>query len=126
MGTNNNKLFSNFIALSVVQGTNFLLPLVVMPYVIKKIGADGFGVVAVAQVCMLYLSTIADYGFNLSATRDIALYKDEDAKISKIFFINDVLSCCVGLKTIIIHCWKILTHKGKNFFFKLFFYHFVL
>jgi polysaccharide transporter, PST family len=87
MGTNyNNKLRSNFIALSIVQGTNFLLPLLVMPYVISRIGADGFGVIAVAQVCMVYLSTIADYGFNLTATRDIALYKDDPSKISTIFF----------------------------------------
>jgi polysaccharide transporter, PST family len=81
-----NKLLSNFIALSIVQGTNFLLPLLVMPYVINKIGAGGFGIIAVAQVVMVYLSTISDYGFNLTATRDIALYKDDHLKISKIFF----------------------------------------
>lgn len=87
MGTNSNsKLFSNFIALSIVQGTNFLIPLLVMPYVINKIGACGFGVIAVAQVFMIYLSAISDYGFNLTATRDIALYKNDHDKISKIFF----------------------------------------
>ncbi|MEP6750885.1 MAG: oligosaccharide flippase family protein, partial [Bacteroidota bacterium] len=86
MGINNNKLVSNFISLGIVQGTNFLLPLLVMPYLINKIGADGFGVIAVAQVLMTYLSTISDYGFNLTATRDIAFYKDDTAKISKIFF----------------------------------------
>ena len=87
MNTNyKKKLFSNFIALSIVQGTNFLLPLLVMPYVINRIGAAGFGVIAVAQVFMIYLSTISDYGFNLTATRDIALYKDDHLKISKIFF----------------------------------------
>ena len=83
---NNSKLFSNFIALSIVQGTNFLLPLLVMPYVIYRIGADGFGVIAVAQVVMIYLSTISDYGFNLTATKDIALHKNDPLKISKIFF----------------------------------------
>jgi len=83
---NNGKLFSNFIALGIVQGTNFLLPLLIMPYVISKIGADGFGVVAVAQVLMIYLSSISDYGFNLTATRDISLCKNDDAKLAKIFF----------------------------------------
>jgi polysaccharide transporter, PST family len=87
MGINyNNKLFSNFVALSIVQGTNFLLPLLVMPYVISRTGADGFGAIAVAQVFMIYLATISDYGFNLTATRDIALYKDDHVRISKIFF----------------------------------------
>ncbi|MEO5591782.1 MAG: oligosaccharide flippase family protein [Chitinophagaceae bacterium] len=87
MGTNyNRKLFSNFIALSIVQGTNFLLPLLVMPYMISKIGADGFGVIAIAQVMMIYLSAIADYGFNLTATKDIVLHRDDQLKISRIFF----------------------------------------
>ena len=86
MATNQRgKLFSNFLALGVIQGTNFLLPLLVMPYVIKRIGADGFGIVAVAQVVMLYLSTFSDYGFNLTATRDISLHRHDNKKISKIF-----------------------------------------
>ncbi|MEO6490732.1 MAG: oligosaccharide flippase family protein [Ferruginibacter sp.] len=87
MATNNNKkLFTNFIALSIVQGTNFLLPLLVMPFVIKRIGADGFGVVAVAQVVMIYISTLSDYGFNLTATRDVALFNQDHQKTSQIFF----------------------------------------
>lgn len=81
-----NQLFSNFISLSIVQGTNFLLPLLVMPYVISKIGADGFGIVAVAQLVMIYCSVISDYGFNLTASRDIALYQEEPLRTSQLFF----------------------------------------
>jgi len=79
------KLLSNFIALGIIQGANFVLPVLVMPFVIPKIGADLFGVVSVAQVVMIFLSTISDYGFNLTATRDIAFYKDDKEKISRIF-----------------------------------------
>jgi PST family polysaccharide transporter len=81
------KLLSNFISLSIIQGTNFLLPIIVMPFVIKKIGTEGFGVISVAQVLMIYLSAISDYGFNLTATRDIALFKSDTPRISKIFFV---------------------------------------
>ena len=70
------RLFSNFFALSIIQGTNFLIPLLVMPSVISRIGVSGFGVISVAQVVMVYLSTISDYGFNLTATRDVALSKE--------------------------------------------------
>jgi polysaccharide transporter, PST family len=81
----NRRLISNFISLTIVQGTNFLLPLIVMPFVIRWVGAAGFGVISVAHVVMVYLSTIADYGFNLTATRDLALHKTDGLKISKIF-----------------------------------------
>jgi PST family polysaccharide transporter len=79
------KLFSNFISLGIIQSANFILPLFVMPYVIRKIGVDSFGSVSIAQVLMIYLSTITDYGFNLTATRDIALNRSDSQKISKIF-----------------------------------------
>jgi polysaccharide transporter, PST family len=87
MGMNyNRKLFSNFISLSIVQGINFLIPLLVTPYVISKVGVDGIGVIAIAQTVMIYLSTITDYGFNVSATKEIAQYKNDRIKTSKIFF----------------------------------------
>jgi Membrane protein involved in the export of O-antigen and teichoic acid len=82
----NRKLFSNFISIGLVQGINSFLPLLVMPFVISKIGADGFGVVVVAHVVMIYLSSVSDYGFNLTATRDIALHKQDNLSVSKIFF----------------------------------------
>jgi polysaccharide transporter, PST family len=79
------KLLSNFIALGIIQGANFVLPILVMPFVIRKIGADLFGVISVAQVVMIFLSTVSDYGFNLTATRDIAFFKEDNEKISRIF-----------------------------------------
>ncbi len=82
----NRKLFSNFISLSIVQGINFLIPLLVTPYVISKVGIDGIGVIAIAQTVMIYLSTITDYGFNVSATKEITQNKNDRLKTSKIFF----------------------------------------
>lgn len=79
------KLFSNFAALSIIQGANFVLPILIMPVVIRRIGADHFGVISVAQVVMIFLSTLSDYGFNLTATRDIALYKADKERVSRIF-----------------------------------------
>ncbi len=55
-----------------MQGTNFLLPVLVMPFVINRIGADGYGIVAVAQVVLLIFCTVSDYGFNLTATRALS------------------------------------------------------
>jgi PST family polysaccharide transporter len=86
MSTSQKRLFSNFYSLGIIQGTNYLLPLLITPYVIMRIGADGFGVVAVAQVVMTFLQTISDYGFNLTATRDVSLNRDNPEKLSRIFY----------------------------------------
>ncbi|MES1224805.1 MAG: oligosaccharide flippase family protein [Bacteroidota bacterium] len=81
-----NKLIWNFFSLGVVQAMIALLQLIVIPHVIKKIGIDGFGVVAVAQVVILYLSVFTDFGFNQTATREVSLYRSDRQRISKIFF----------------------------------------
>jgi polysaccharide transporter, PST family len=81
-----NRVFSNFMALGILQGTNFLLPVLVMPFVIKKIGADGYGVVAVAQGIMLLLVTVSEYGFNVTATRALALHRHDVSKNARLFF----------------------------------------
>lgn len=92
------RLWENFTALGIVQVTNFILPLIVIPYVIKVIGAEGFGIVSIAQVIMMFLSNVADYGFNLTATREISLSKGDTVTISRVFF-NVVFTrlaiCCV-------------------------------
>lgn len=80
------RLFFNFSALGFVQGANFLLPIIIIPYVIARIGADGFGTVSVAQVVIMFFTNIADYGFNLTGTRDVALNKENNDVLSKIFF----------------------------------------
>jgi PST family polysaccharide transporter len=81
-----NKLVYNFFSLGAVQAISSLIQLLVIPHVIGKIGVDGFGVVAVAQVVMFYFAVFTDYGFNQSATKDIALYKGDHKKVSQIFF----------------------------------------
>ena len=82
----NRRLFSNFISLSVVQGINFLIPVLVTPYVISKVGIEGIGVIAIAQTVMIYLSTLTDYGFNVTATKEITLCKNDRLRTSAVFF----------------------------------------
>lgn len=71
------RLTLNFFSLSFVQAISSLLQLLVIPYLIIIIGAEGFGVIAVAQVLMFYLSTLTEFGFNQTATRAIALNREE-------------------------------------------------
>jgi len=79
------KVLSNFVALGLVQGTNFLIPLLVFPYLIRVLGAEKFGVIVFAQTFIQYLIIVTDYGFNLSATREISLNRNNTKKISEIF-----------------------------------------
>ncbi len=81
----NNKLLYNFFSLGAVQAISSLIQLLVIPFVINRIGVDGYGVIAVAQVVMFYLAAFTDYSFNQTATREITLYKADKVKMSQIF-----------------------------------------
>lgn len=117
---NNRRLFSNFIVLSIIQGANLLLSLLVIPYVIIKVGIDGFGAIAVAQMVMTYLATFSDYGFNLTATRDIALYKDDRLKISKIFFTVLTSKLLITVLLFVLLLVTLVLTGNRNGFFLLY------
>jgi PST family polysaccharide transporter len=78
-------VFKNFISLTTLQGVNYILPLVVLPYLIRVIGIDKFGLIAFAQSLVQYFLIITDYGFSLSATRKISLCKECQDQTSAIF-----------------------------------------
>lgn len=79
------NVFKNFIALGVLQGTNFLIPLIIMPYLITVIGIDGYGFVSFVQAIMIYFYSFTDYGFAITATKEIAVNKEDTVVLSKVF-----------------------------------------
>ncbi|MCX5706245.1 MAG: flippase [Candidatus Omnitrophica bacterium] len=78
-------VLENFISLSTLQGLSYILPIIVLPYLIRVIGADKFGLIAFAQAFVQYFMIITDYGFGISATKKIALCKDDTGKMNTIF-----------------------------------------
>lgn len=78
-------LVANFGYLSLLQIAGYIFPLITMPYLAKVIGVEGFGKIAFAAAVVIWFQTIADWGFNYTATRDVAQNKDNKEKVSEIF-----------------------------------------
>lgn len=83
--TEKRRLITNFMSLMSVQGLNYILPLITLPYLVKVLGPEKFGLINFAQSFMLFFIMFTDYGFNLVSTREISLSFKDKKKVSEIF-----------------------------------------
>lgn len=83
-GTGVRGLAENFVSLTTVQVATYLLPLITVPYLVRVLGVDKFGLVAFAQATIHFFVILVDFGFNLSATREIARHRDDVDALSRI------------------------------------------
>lgn len=99
------RLLRNMLALSVLQVANMVLPLATLPYLFRVLGPDHFGAYVFAQAVIAYLGLLADYGFNWSATGEIAKVQNDRDAVSRIFWKTQAaksLIACVGLALLVL------------------------
>jgi len=79
-------LASNIVWLYGLQGLNYVIPAAILPYLVRVLGIEQYGLMAFAQAVAQYFVIATDYGFNFSATRAIAKNRENVEEISRIFW----------------------------------------
>jgi len=110
------RLSDNFVALVVLQFINTVLPLLLIPYLIRILGLEGFGIYSFVLAIILYGVKMSDYGFDLSATYHISLHRDNQSKL------NEVFSSVLSIKFLIALGYLIFLSMVVFFVDKLFIY----
>ena len=95
------RLLKNFGALGFLQVSNYLFPLITLPYIVRVLGPEKYGLINFAAAFTGYLVTISDYGFNLSATKEISINRDNKSNISIIFSSVIFTKIFLGLLTML-------------------------
>jgi O-antigen/teichoic acid export membrane protein len=80
----NKILVENFTFLSALHVTNLVLFLITIPYLFRVLGSRNYGLVIFAQTLAFYFSIFVNFGFNLTATKDISVQRENSEKISEI------------------------------------------
>lgn len=82
----NEQLVRNVSWLSVLQIANYLIPLILVPYLVRVLGLELYGRITYAQNIISYFTLIVNFGFEYSATRQVALYKNNNSRLRQIFW----------------------------------------
>lgn len=72
-------------SLSLIQFSNYLIPLILIPYVSRVVGVDNYGTLEYARAFILYFTIFIDYGFNYTATREVSINRYDKGKLNAIF-----------------------------------------
>jgi len=83
---NTPSLRRNTAALFTLQLANYVLPLVTLPWLTRVLDVGGFGRLGFALAVISYFVLVADYGFNYSATREVAVQRDNRQRVAQIFW----------------------------------------
>jgi len=96
------QLFKNFLSLLTIQTATYILPLITIPYLLRVLGPTKIGLIAFSQAIIEYFQILVDYGFSLSATREISINRDDKNKVSEIFSSVMIIKFVLFLLSLII------------------------
>lgn len=118
------KLVSNFISLAILQGLNYILPLITVPYLTRVLGGANQGLIFTGQAMNVIFVTLTDYGFNLIATKQIAIARDDKEKVRRIHstvLTVKLLLMLVSFLVLLVICMAVPKYNEHFLFFVLFF-----
>lgn len=75
--------------LFILEFIRLTLPLLAITYIIRTVGATKYGTIIFAQTIIYYFSVFVNWGFDISAVKDVALNKNNHYELITIF--NNVI-----------------------------------
>lgn len=105
------KLVKNIASLSILQIANYILPFILLPYLTITLGPNNFGKINFVLAVINYFLLFTDYGFNMSATQQVAIYKDDQRTLNKIFWTTNFAKAILAFTGLIVLTLLIVTVK---------------
>ncbi|RYE53578.1 MAG: hypothetical protein EOP18_08870, partial [Rhizobiaceae bacterium] len=75
---------TNLVSLYILQAIGVVAPVLIIPHLTRALGAETYGTLAFFQSVIAYGVVFLDYGFYVSAVRDVARTRHDDAALSHV------------------------------------------
>lgn len=83
------KVANNTIMLMIFNVAKILFPFITLPYLTRVLSTDTYGTVTYVKTVMTYMQLLVDFGFVLSATKDIVKVRENKEKLG--YVIGDTM-----------------------------------
>lgn len=103
----NKRIINNTIMLMIFNTTKIIMPFITLPYLTRVFTTDTYGVVTYAKTVMTYMQIFVDFGFVLSATKDIVNTKGDKEKMATVIgdtMLARVILGLIGFVIVLILC----------------------
>jgi len=80
------RLMSNLSYMAFIQIANYVLPFITLPYIVRTVGVDKFGIVVFAYTFVAYFKIVIDYGFKMIGAKNISVHRNDNVEVGRVFF----------------------------------------
>lgn len=113
-------VLSNTIFLFVLKASDYLLPMILLPYLVMVLGIEYFGLLAFATATVGFARGIITYGFDLTGTQQISINRNNIDELKKIFssiiFVKLLLAVLTFFILILIVLFVPKFHSNMNIY----------
>lgn len=108
--------------LSIIEIIRLAMPFIALPYIIRTVGTENYGLAVFSQTIISYFSIFINFGLDVSAVKDVSVHRDNKTELNRI--VSSVLSIKlllfgIALLVLLIGLWTIpflKLHKLLFFF----------
>lgn len=119
-------IFYNILSLFSIQGLNYLLPLVNIPYMVRVLGPDKYGVLGFSAAFIAFFNILIVFGFNLSGAQQISIHRTNLQNRSKILCTIILSQLIIALISLFIMILILSASSKLNEHYQIHIYYFLV
>lgn len=100
--TASRRVASNAVYLAMLTAANYLLGLLIFPFLSRVLSIDVFGLVGFSMAYVIIFQVIVEYGFMISATADISRLREDPIAVSSVLSKTMVAKACLVVASLLI------------------------